>query len=100
MSSNIQVQRICQYCSNEFTARTTTTLYCSHKCNSAAYKARLRDTKIEESNKQKQPTQVSFLCKYHSNNHPKNLFQILFRPNGHILSNLFFQSYRTTGISS
>jgi len=52
MSSKIEVQRICQHCSNEFTARTTTTLYCSHRCNSAAYKAKLRADKIENSNKQ------------------------------------------------
>ena len=51
MSSNIKVQRICQHCGNEFTARTTTTKYCSHKCNSADYKAKLRAAKVEESNK-------------------------------------------------
>ncbi len=54
MSSNIQVQRICQHCGNEFTARTTTTLYCSHSCNSAAYKAKQRVGKVEQSNKETQ----------------------------------------------
>lgn len=54
MSSNIQVQRICQHCGNEFTARTTTTLYCSHRCNSAAYKAKQRAGKVEQSNKETQ----------------------------------------------
>jgi|ERR1019366_3174039 excisionase family DNA binding protein len=54
MSSNITVQRICEYCSKEFTARTTTTLYCSKKCNSAAYKAKIRTAKVEASNKQTQ----------------------------------------------
>jgi excisionase family DNA binding protein len=52
MSSNIKVQRICQHCDNEFTARTTTTLYCSHRCNSAAYKAKKRAAKVEASNKE------------------------------------------------
>jgi excisionase family DNA binding protein len=52
MSSNIEVQRICQHCGNEFTARRTTTLYCSHKCNSAAYKAGLRAAKVKVSNKE------------------------------------------------
>jgi len=47
MSSNIKVQRICEHCSKEFTARTTTTKYCSHKCNSAAYKAKKRAVKVE-----------------------------------------------------
>lgn len=54
MSSNIKVQRICQHCGNEFTARTTTTLYCSHRCNSAAYKQKVRAGKVEESNKETQ----------------------------------------------
>lgn len=52
MSSNIEVQRICQHCGKEFTARTTKTLYCSHLCNSADYKAKQRSVKIEVSNKQ------------------------------------------------
>lgn len=50
MSSKIEVQRICQQCGNEFTARTTTTLYCSHNCNRKAYKAKLKANKIEASN--------------------------------------------------
>lgn len=54
MSSNIKVQRICQHCGNEFTARTTITLYCSHRCNSAAYKAKQRAEKVERSNKETQ----------------------------------------------
>lgn len=54
MSSNIKVQRICQHCGNEFTARTTTTLYCSRRCNSAAYKAKIRTGKVEVSNKETQ----------------------------------------------
>ncbi len=54
MSSNIQVQRICKHCNNEFTARTTVTKYCSDTCNKRAYKARLKVSKIETSNKQTQ----------------------------------------------
>jgi len=56
MSSKIEVQRICQHCGNEFTARTTTTRYCSHRCNSAAYKAQLRAGKLEQSNRETQHT--------------------------------------------
>ncbi len=52
MSSNIKVQRICQHCGNEFTARTTTTLYCTHRCNKTAYKAKLRDNKVEQINEE------------------------------------------------
>ncbi len=50
MSSNIRVQRICQHCGAEFTARTTTTKYCSYKCGQRAYKARVRDEKVNKSN--------------------------------------------------
>ncbi len=49
MSSNIKVRRICQYCKQEFTARTTVTRYCSHSCNRKAYKQRKRFDKIESS---------------------------------------------------
>ena len=50
MSSNIEVKRICRQCGNEFTARTTVTLYCSPKCNKAAYRAERRNEKVEASN--------------------------------------------------
>jgi excisionase family DNA binding protein len=52
MSSNIKITRICEFCKNEFTARTTKTLYCSLKCSSRAYKARTRQSKIAQSNNQ------------------------------------------------
>lgn len=50
MSSKIKVQRICQYCEQEFTARTTVTKYCSLKCSQRAYKARKRAEKVKQSN--------------------------------------------------
>jgi excisionase family DNA binding protein len=52
MASNIQVQRICQYCDKEFTARTTVTQYCSDVCAKRGYKARKRAEKVEKSNKE------------------------------------------------
>lgn len=54
MSSNIKVQRICQLCGKEFTAKTTVTKFCSEGCAKKAYKVRVRDEKIEGSNKQTQ----------------------------------------------
>ena len=54
MSSKIEVQRICQHCGKEFTARTTVTRFCSHKCASAAHKQKVRAGKVEQSNKQTQ----------------------------------------------
>lgn len=49
MSSNIEVQRICEYCGKEFIARTTKTRFCSHICNSRAYKKSNKNLKIESS---------------------------------------------------
>jgi excisionase family DNA binding protein len=54
MSSNITVQRICQHCGTEFTARTTVTQYCGEPCAKRAYKAKLRAAKVEASNKETQ----------------------------------------------
>ena len=50
MSTNIEVQRICQHCGKEFTARTTVTKFCSNACSSKAYKANVKDLKIKLSN--------------------------------------------------
>lgn len=50
MSSNIEIQRVCEFCGKEFTARTTTTRYCSKKCNSAHYKKMQKAKKIANSN--------------------------------------------------
>ena len=63
MSSNIKIQRICQYCKQEFTAKTTVTKYCSLKCNQRAYKELKRSEKIKQSNTEtvkvkKQPIEI------------------------------------------
>lgn len=49
MSSNIKITRICQFCGESFTARTTVTNYCSHRCSARAYKQRERKSNIEKS---------------------------------------------------
>ena len=54
MSSNIEVQRVCESCGNIFKARTTTTRFCSHKCNSKFNKLNIKNQKIESSNKETQ----------------------------------------------
>ncbi len=54
MSSNIKVQRICQHCGNEFTARTTVTKYCGDNCAKRAYKKRKKEEKISVSNQETQ----------------------------------------------
>lgn len=50
MSSNIRIQRICQQCGKEFTAKTTVTQYCGDTCAKRGYKARMRAAKIAASN--------------------------------------------------
>jgi len=50
MTSNIRVQKVCQYCGKVFIARTTVTQYCSTDCGKKAYKARKRKKKIQTSN--------------------------------------------------
>jgi excisionase family DNA binding protein len=52
MSSNIKIQRICQHCGQDFTARTTVTQYCGDTCAKRAYKARQKAAKVEASNEQ------------------------------------------------
>lgn len=50
MSSNIRLNRICQHCGKEFIAKTTVTKYCGDRCAKLAYKARVRNKKVENSN--------------------------------------------------
>jgi excisionase family DNA binding protein len=52
MSSNIKVQRICQHCGMEFTAKTTVTKYCGDDCAKRAYKVRMRNIKVDSSNEE------------------------------------------------
>lgn len=54
MSSNITIQRICIQCNQEFTAKTTVTKYCSLKCASKFNKQKVKNAKIEVSNKETQ----------------------------------------------
>lgn len=43
MSSNIRINKICEFCGNDFIAQTIKTRFCSQKCGSKSYKARKRD---------------------------------------------------------
>lgn len=54
ISTNIQVQRICQHRGKEFTARITVTRFCSNAYNSKAYKANVKTLKVELSNRETQ----------------------------------------------
>ena len=61
MSSNFEVQRLCEFCKNEFTARTTKTGFCSKKFNAAFYKSQIRNEKISESNQATQRIKTASL---------------------------------------
>ena len=50
MSSNIRINRICQFCGKEFEARTTVTKTCSDNCAKRLYKQRKKAAKVEKSN--------------------------------------------------
>ena len=58
MSSNIRIQRICGHCGVEFTAKTTVTQFCGDNCAKRAYKARIRDKKINTSNRSTEAVMV------------------------------------------
>lgn len=47
MSSNIRITKVCQFCNNEFTAKTIKTRFCSLACGSKSYKKRSGDNKKE-----------------------------------------------------
>ncbi|WP_299104316.1 helix-turn-helix domain-containing protein [uncultured Tenacibaculum sp.] len=51
MSSNIRVQKICQYCNVEFTAKTTVTKYCSNNCGKNAWRKRKQKKKLNSINR-------------------------------------------------
>lgn len=43
MSNKREITKACECCGNTFVAQRTTTRYCSHKCNSKAYKLRKKE---------------------------------------------------------
>jgi excisionase family DNA binding protein len=49
-ASKYPYSKICVFCQEAFLARKSTTLYCSHKCGSRAYKENKRQEKILQSN--------------------------------------------------
>ena len=47
-SSSIRIKKVCEWCGEVFYAQKTTTRYCSHRCNSKAYKAASRNKRIQK----------------------------------------------------
>jgi excisionase family DNA binding protein len=52
MSSNISIQKTCETCGQQFTAKTLITRFCSTRCQRRNYKAQIRETKQQIYNKQ------------------------------------------------
>jgi hypothetical protein len=47
-SSNLKIQRVCEWCGELFYAQKVITKYYSHTCNSRTYKATARNKRIQE----------------------------------------------------
>ncbi len=52
MSSNIRIKRVCQFCKLTFVAKTFSTKYCSHSCNSKDYKRKIKEERISAVDKE------------------------------------------------
>lgn len=48
MTSSIKIKKVCEWCGEVFYAQKATTRYCSHRCNSRAYKEAVRNKRIQE----------------------------------------------------
>ena len=51
MKTNIRVKKKCEYCKEEFVAKTTKTRYCCHRCNQKGYKQNMKQNKIATTEK-------------------------------------------------
>ena len=47
-SSSIRIKKVCEWCGEVLYAQKTTTRYCSHRCNSKAYKEITRNKRIQD----------------------------------------------------
>ena len=60
MSSNIKVERICEWCGKKFIAQTTVTRFCTKRCAEHSYKERLRQKKMAVSNQETAQTNIKW----------------------------------------
>lgn len=60
MSSNIKIERICEWCGNKFIAQTTVTRFCTKRCAEHSYKERLRQKKMAVSNQETAQTNIKW----------------------------------------
>ena len=47
-TSSIRIKKVCEWCGEVFYAQKVSTRYCSHSCNSKAYKEAARNKRIQE----------------------------------------------------
>lgn len=47
-TSSIRIKKVCEWCGEVFYAQKVSTRYCSHSCNSKAYKEKTRNKRIQE----------------------------------------------------
>lgn len=47
MSSNIRIEKICDFCNCKFIAKTTKTKFCSNRCSSRSWKYAARQEKLK-----------------------------------------------------
>ncbi len=52
MSSNIRIEKVCNFCEDTFVAKTLTTRYCSRACNKKDYRNQKRLDKVQKNNEQ------------------------------------------------
>lgn len=60
-ASKIPIKKVCEHCKQEFVAWKTTTKYCSHQCNSRAYKSRRREERVQRTEVNEQEKKVKDL---------------------------------------
>lgn len=56
MASYIRIEKTCDFCKKQYIAKTIKTRYCSHSCNSKAYKEAQRNAKIRIATNHPNPT--------------------------------------------
>ena len=60
-ASKIPIKKVCEHCKQEFVAWKTTTKYCSHQCNSRAYKSKRREERVQRTEVNEQEKKVKDL---------------------------------------
>ncbi len=48
----MRIQKVCEYCGDQYIAKTTLTRYCSHQCNSRHYKQLKRNERLQQAQKE------------------------------------------------